>query len=93
MRCRTAPLPQLKVLFTTGYARSGIMHYGHLDPGIQLIVKPFSESCLANRVRMVLAPAAVAPRGGETAREPLHRQGKRLSMKGDRIRAAQAASR
>ena len=46
--------PNLKVLFTTGYARSGIVHYSRLDPGIQLIVKPFSESSLANRIRRVL---------------------------------------
>jgi PAS domain S-box-containing protein len=67
--------PQLKVLFTTGYARSGIVHYGQLDPGIQLIVKPFSESSLANRVRKVLdaAPVAPHPHASETPREPLHR--------------------
>ncbi len=46
--------PELKVLFTTGYARSGIIHYSRLDPGIQLIVKPFSESSLAKRIRRVL---------------------------------------
>jgi PAS domain S-box-containing protein len=46
--------PDLKVLFTTGYARTALMHYGRLDPGIELIVKPFSESSLAKRIRKVL---------------------------------------
>ena len=46
--------PHLRVLFTTGYARSALMHYGRLDPGIELIAKPFSESNLAKRIRKVL---------------------------------------
>jgi PAS domain S-box-containing protein len=43
--------PELKVLFTTGYARNAIVHHGRLDPGVQLITKPFSMSDLAVRVR------------------------------------------
>jgi PAS domain S-box-containing protein len=46
--------PELKVLFTTGYARNAIVHHGRLDPGVQLITKPFSMSELAIRVRDVL---------------------------------------
>jgi PAS domain S-box-containing protein len=46
--------PQLKVLFTTGYARSAFTHFGRLDPGIELIVKPFSEASLAKRIRRIL---------------------------------------
>jgi CheY-like chemotaxis protein len=46
--------PELKVLFTTGYARNAIVHHGRLDPGVQLITKPFSMSDLATRVRDVL---------------------------------------
>ena len=34
--------PELKVLFTTGYARNAIVHHGRLDPGVELIVKPYS---------------------------------------------------
>jgi PAS domain S-box-containing protein len=43
--------PDLKVLFTTGYARNAIVHHGRLDAGVQLITKPFSMSDLATRVR------------------------------------------
>jgi CheY-like chemotaxis protein len=46
--------PELKVLFTTGYARNAIVHHGRLDAGVQLITKPFSMSDLAVRVRDVL---------------------------------------
>jgi CheY-like chemotaxis protein len=46
--------PQLKVLYTSGYARDAIVHQGRLDPGIQLITKPFTYLNLAVRVRDVL---------------------------------------
>jgi CheY-like chemotaxis protein len=46
--------PELKVLFTTGYAKTALMHHGRLDPGIELIVKPFSEASLARRIRGIL---------------------------------------
>jgi PAS domain S-box-containing protein len=46
--------PDLKVLFTTGYARNAIVHHGRLDPGIELITKPFAYVDLAARVRDVL---------------------------------------
>ena len=43
-----------KVLFTTGYARNAIVHHGRLDPGVQLITKPFTFDDLAAKVRDVL---------------------------------------
>jgi signal transduction histidine kinase len=46
--------PDLKVLFTTGYARNAIVHQGRLDPGVALITKPFSYGDLAARVRDML---------------------------------------
>lgn len=39
----------LKVLFTTGYARNAIVHDGRLDPGVQLITKPFTYAALASK--------------------------------------------
>ena len=49
---------RLKVLFTTGYARDVIVHDGRVDPGVQLITKPFSYPALAGKLRDVLdAPA------------------------------------
>jgi signal transduction histidine kinase/ActR/RegA family two-component response regulator len=46
--------PELKVLFTTGYTRNAIVHNGMLDPGVQLITKPFSFDDLAVKLRRVL---------------------------------------
>jgi signal transduction histidine kinase/CheY-like chemotaxis protein len=46
--------PDLKVLFTTGYTRNAIVHNGQLDPGIQLLGKPFTYSDLAAKLRAVL---------------------------------------
>jgi PAS domain S-box-containing protein len=46
--------PQLKVLFTTGYARNAIIHHGRLDKGVQLITKPFAFNDLAAKIRDVL---------------------------------------
>lgn len=50
--------PDVDLLFTTGYARNAIVHRGRLDPGVQLLTKPFSFSDLAAKVRDLLdAPA------------------------------------
>jgi CheY-like chemotaxis protein len=46
--------PRLKVLFTTGYARNAIVHQGRLDPGVEVIFKPFTYSDVASRVRRIL---------------------------------------
>jgi CheY-like chemotaxis protein len=49
-----AQRPGLKVLFTTGYARNAIVHNGMLDPGVELIVKPFTQRDVAQKIRAVL---------------------------------------
>jgi PAS domain S-box-containing protein len=46
--------PGLKVLFTTGYTRNAIVHHGRLDPGVNLIGKPYSFDELAVKIRSVL---------------------------------------
>jgi CheY-like chemotaxis protein len=46
--------PGLKVLFTTGYTRNAIVHNGKLDPGVNLISKPFTYEQLAAKVRALL---------------------------------------
>jgi PAS domain S-box-containing protein len=50
--------PNLKVLFTTGYARNAIIHHGRLDKGVRLITKPFGSAELASKVRDVLDEGA-----------------------------------
>jgi PAS domain S-box-containing protein len=46
--------PGLKVLFTTGYARNAIVHEGRLDPGVELITKPFTQAALAAKLRDII---------------------------------------
>ncbi len=44
----------LKVLYTSGYTRNAIVHGGRLDPGVDMIAKPFSYHALAQKIRDVL---------------------------------------
>jgi PAS domain S-box-containing protein len=46
--------PGLKVLYTSGYTRNAVDHNGRLDPGIEMIAKPFTFESLAQKVRDVL---------------------------------------
>jgi len=47
-------LPGLKVLYTSGYTQNAIVHGGRLDPGVELLSKPYSRQQLAFKVRQVL---------------------------------------
>ncbi len=47
--------PGLKVLYTSGYSESAIVHHGRLDTGVELLSKPYRRSELADKVRKVLA--------------------------------------
>ena len=55
--------PNMHVLFASGYARDAIVHHGRLDPGVQLIAKPFVRQELSTRLRQMLDPS---PRDGGT---------------------------
>ena len=46
--------PGLKVLFTSGYTETAIVHQGRLDPGVHLLSKPYRRKDLAAKVREVL---------------------------------------
>ncbi len=46
--------PDLKVLFITGYAENAAVGNGHLDPGMQILAKPFAMSTLAGKVREMI---------------------------------------
>jgi two-component system, cell cycle sensor histidine kinase and response regulator CckA len=49
-----ASRPFLRVLFASGYTRDALVHSGRLDPGVNLLEKPFTASELAAMVRTVL---------------------------------------
>ncbi|MDN4051987.1 response regulator [Massilia sp. YIM B02763] len=48
-------LPELAVLFTSGYTENAIVHGGRLDRGVELIGKPYTKEHLARKIRHVLA--------------------------------------
>jgi CheY-like chemotaxis protein len=43
--------PDLKVLFMTGYAENATIANGYLEPGMEMITKPFAIEALATRIR------------------------------------------
>ena len=47
--------PGLKVLFITGYAESVAMAGGFLQPGMEMITKPFDLGNLSRRVRSMVS--------------------------------------
>jgi PAS domain S-box-containing protein len=49
--------PKIKVLFITGYADNAAITNGHLDPGVQVMSKPFSMEKLAARIRSIIEEA------------------------------------
>jgi signal transduction histidine kinase/GAF domain-containing protein/CheY-like chemotaxis protein len=46
--------PDLKVLFITGYAHNAAVGNGSLEPGMQMITKPFAIETLASRIRQMI---------------------------------------
>jgi CheY-like chemotaxis protein len=46
--------PDLKVLFITGYAENSVIGNGRLEPGMQVLTKPFAIETLAARVRQLV---------------------------------------
>ncbi|BAN27791.1 ATP-binding protein [Caballeronia insecticola] len=46
--------PDLKVLFITGYAENSVIGNGRLEPGMQVLTKPFALETLAARVRQLV---------------------------------------
>ena len=46
--------PNIKVLYTTGYAENAVVHNGQLDPGVTLVNKPYQRAELLEKVRAML---------------------------------------
>jgi CheY-like chemotaxis protein len=52
--------PDLKVLFITGYAPSAVLGTGRLEPGMQVITKPFTLDALAARINALISEVEAA---------------------------------
>ena len=46
--------PHLKVLFITGFAENAAFRSGHLEPGMEVVTKPFEMHALRNKIRDLL---------------------------------------
>ncbi|ONN64283.1 PAS domain S-box protein [Herbaspirillum sp. VT-16-41] len=51
-------LPEIEILFTSGYPRDAIVHEGRLDAGVELLSKPYRINQLAQRIRHMLSNRA-----------------------------------
>ena len=49
--------PDLKVLFITGYAENAVLGNGHLEPGMEVLTKPFVMEALASRIKTLIGRA------------------------------------
>jgi DNA-binding response OmpR family regulator len=49
--------PDLKVLFITGYAENATLANGFLDPGMEMLTKPFAVDALAGKIRTMIRDA------------------------------------
>lgn len=54
-------IPNIRVLFTSGYTQNAIVHAGRLDEGVELIAKPFTRESLSAKIRRILSQPALSP--------------------------------
>ena len=47
-------IPDIGILFTSGYTENAIVHGGRLDPHVSLLTKPYTRQMLAARIREAL---------------------------------------
>ena len=52
--------PDLKVVFMSGYAETGMLEDGHMPPGTAFLEKPFTFSALTESVQELLRRARLA---------------------------------
>ncbi|WP_257447730.1 response regulator [Archangium lipolyticum] len=85
-----ALIPDIEVLFTSGYTENAIVHGGRLDPGVQLLSKPYSREDLARKLRQLLdnrqqrlavrGPPRAAPASPTPERAPVPAASRRLRV-------------
>lgn len=73
-------LPDIAVLFTSGYTENSIVHAGRLDDGVDLLSKPYSRDALARRVRECIDRAKMGDRPNITDGHTSENKGKTLRI-------------
>ena len=63
-------LPDVAVLFTSGYTDNAIVHGGRLDQGIELLSKPYTREAMARKLRHVLRNQQQRGSGPESRKRP-----------------------
>jgi PAS domain S-box-containing protein len=59
--------PGIGILFTSGYTQNAIVHGGRLDPGVELLSKPYRREDLARKIRHILANRRQAASGNTSS--------------------------
>jgi PAS domain S-box-containing protein len=72
-------LPDIAILFTSGYTDNAIVHGGRLDEGTHLLSKPYTREALARKIRQVLGDNArrdgVTKKDAHPRRKPVDANG------------------
>ena len=64
----TGALPDIRVLFVSGYTEDVVVSHGVLNAGIEFLAKPYSVDQLARRVREVLSTGRRGSRADSPSR-------------------------
>jgi signal transduction histidine kinase/DNA-binding response OmpR family regulator len=59
--------PNIEVLFTSGYTQNAIVHGGRLDPGVELISKPYRREDLARKIRQMFENRQLIANAGQSS--------------------------
>jgi CheY-like chemotaxis protein len=63
-------VPDIAVLFTSGYPQNAIVHGGRLDAGVELLSKPYRRTDLARKIRHIFANRQQALGRSAPAQQP-----------------------
>ncbi len=78
-------LPDIAVLFTSGYTENAIVHAGRLDHGVELLSKPYTGHQLVQKIQRVMAKARMTDTAVRQSVTPLHASDLRVLVVEDEV--------